>query len=377
MWSPQRYSSIGKDNGISNEVLQRCIAQSERVIHGDYQLPSLLTLKHFAVRSKVPYKYLRQIVQRAHVENYRKFWILKRSGGRRYIYVPTPALKAAQKWIHEHVLKPVPAHRCSYAFAPRSSILNCATRHCGAKWLIKMDITGFFESVSEIQVFRVFKELGYQPLVAFELARITTVNSELAEARRLDPVWKIKRANEKIESYSQGVMGYLPQGAPTSPLLSNLIMRDLDDQIQKFATMAGLVYTRYSDDLTFSRRDTNFDRQRANLFIKQVSRVLSKSGFRTQHRKTIIVPPSARKIVLGLVVDGDQPRLRREFKDSLRQHLYYLKKFGPIEHATNRHFDSIWGLKSHIRGKIDFAHMIEPSFGERLRVQFEEIFWPV
>tara|TARA_R110000772_G_scaffold49123_6_gene112707 strand:+ start:17297 stop:17506 length:210 start_codon:yes stop_codon:yes gene_type:complete len=68
--------------------------------------------------------------------------------------------------------------------------------------------------------------------------------------------------------------------------------------------------------------------------------------------------------------------LRREFKDSLKQHLYYLKKFGPIDHANARQFDSVWGLKSHLRGKIDYAGMIEPDYGERLKDQFERIDWP-
>ena len=372
MWSPQRYASIGREKGISEEILQRSISQSEKVLDSEHQLPSLLTLKHFAVRSRVPYKFLRQVVERARIETYRKFWVRKR----RYIFVPTPALKAAQKWIHEHVLKPVPVHQCSHAFTPHSSILKCATRHCGAKWLIKMDITGFFESVSEIQVFRVFRGLGYQPLVAFELARIATTTPESGAARLRDPVWQTKGHNKKILSYSHSVLGYLPQGAPTSPLLSNLVMRGLDEQIRELASHTGLTYTRYSDDLTFSRRDTEFDRQRAELFIKQVSKLLSENGFRAQHRKTVVAPPSSRKVVLGLLVDGDLPRLRREFKDSLKQHLYYLKKFGPIDHANARQFDSVWGLKSHLRGKIDYAGMIEPDYGERLKDQFERIDWP-
>lgn len=68
-----------------------------------------------------------------------------------------------QRWINLHILKKVPVHPASFAFSEGSSIFKCANKHTGARWLIKMDITGFFESVSEIQAFRVFKSLGYQP----------------------------------------------------------------------------------------------------------------------------------------------------------------------------------------------------------------------
>jgi RNA-directed DNA polymerase len=81
--------------------------------------------------------------------------------------------------------------------------------------------------------------------------------------------------------------------------------------------------------------------------------------------------------VLGLQVDGDAPRLRREFKDSLRQHLHYLEKFGPIEHANARNFDSVWGMKCHIRGLIDYANMVEPEYAGSLKKRFNELDWPV
>ena len=154
-------------------------------------------------------------------------------------------------------------------------------------------------------------------------------------------------------------------------------MRDIDKDIHKAAKKVGLTYTRYSDDLTFSRRDKNFSRKQAREFISIVGTILSAAGFRPQHRKTVIIPPGSRKIVLGLQVDGDAPSLRREFKDSLRQHLYYLKKFGPIEHANARQFDSVWGMKCHIRGLIDYAKMVEREYASNLLKKFNELEWPV
>ena len=130
-------------------------------------------------------------------------------------------------------------------------------------------------------------------------------------------------------------LGYLPQGAPTSPMLSNLVMRELDGIIQRLADAAGLTYTRYSDDLTFSTRSKEFSRFKARGFISEVGKALTVFGFQPQHRKTKVVPPGSRKLVLGLQVEGDVSRLTREFKDKLRQHLYYLEKHGAVRARKN------------------------------------------
>lgn len=377
MWSPQHYISEGKRRGVSDELLDHAVEQIEQVITSIHDLPGILSLNHLAERTKVHYEFLRSIVDRAEHDAYRKFSIRKRSGGRRFIHVPTPDLRRVQRWINHHILKKIPVHPASYAFSPGSSIVACATRHSGAHWLIKMDITGFFESVSEIQVFRVFQSLGYQPLVAFELARLTTISVGSRSPRNSDPAWKVRKRNTVIPPYSVNALGYLPQGASTSPMLSNLVMRHIDEVLSDAAKEVGLRYTRYSDDLTFSKRSKEFSRSEAHRFIGNVSKILSSSGFRPQHRKTTIVSPGSRKIVLGLQVDSDIPSLRREFKDTLRQHFYYLERFGPVEHANARNFDTVWGMKCHIRGLIDYANMIEPKYAYELLQRYNKLDWPV
>ena len=302
MWSPQQYISDGKTKGVSEEILNNAVEQIEHVVNGPLKLPSILSLNHLAQRTTTPYLALRRIVNRTGEDTYRKFSIRKRSGGRRFIYVPAPYLMNVQRWINLHMLTKVPVHQCSYAFTPGSSIVKCAGRHTGARWLIKMDITGFFESISEIQICRVFKGLGYQPLVAFELARVTTLPVVSSSPRKRDKAWRVNRPNQKIPPYSSEILGYLPQGAPTSPLLSNLVMREIDGKLFSEANERGLTYTRYSDDLTFSTRRNNFDRNEARAFISVVGKVLACAGFRPQHRKTHIIPPGSRKIVLGLQV---------------------------------------------------------------------------
>lgn len=377
MWSPQLYLSKGKEEGVSDDLVEIAAEQIDAVASGPYQLPGILSLNHLSKRSGVPYIFLRDKVQHAYFYGYRMFSIKKRSGGRRLIYIPDHDLMSVQRWINTHILKKIPAHPCSFAFSKGNSIAKCASRHLGAKWMIKMDILGFFESISEIQVYRIFKELGYQPLVAFELARICTVHVGSLSLRRYDKVWKCRYSSTAIPQYQNEVLGYLPQGAPTSPLLSNLVMRELDDEIQSLAKKEGLTYTRYSDDMTFSTHSKEFSRQRAKKIILAIGQLLSKKGFKIQHRKTTVIPPGAKKIVLGLNVDGDKPKLRKEIKDVLRMHMHYLIKYGPKNHAEKRKFDTIWGMKCHIRGLIDYANMIEPSYAKTLLKDFETVDWPV
>lgn len=375
MWSPQRYIDEGIEKGIDQHLLDRAIAQIEQVALPHPNLPALLTLGHLARRLEENYFDLRKLVRGSRSESYRFFRIRKRSGGHRLISVPEPGLMKAQRWIAAHILNSLPIHHCSFAFKPESSIYRCAARHCRARWLVKMDVSGFFGSINEIQVYHVFRQAAYQPLVAFELARLCTHAPE-GSSRYKDPTWQAPRHPSPIVDYHTSQIGFLPQGAPTSPMLSNLVMRDADAAIEAIAKAAGLRYTRYSDDLTFST-SADFDRRRAKTLINEVTRVLARKGLSPNPRKTVVVPPGSRKVVLGLLVDGGRPTLTREFRSTLRQHLYYLERLGPRAHAQARGFDSIGGMYRHVRGCIDFAKMVDKPLAAALLSRFDRIPWPL
>ncbi len=359
--------------GLSKETIDAAIAQTIAVVDGPHKLPAILTLGHLAKRTGVNYVALRDLVAGVYHHPYRHFKIRKRVDGPgkairyRQISVPTPDLYRVQRWIAAHVLRSVPVHGASHAFSPGSNIWKCAEKHCGAKWMVKLDILDFFGSISEMQAYRVFLSLGYQPLVSFEMARLCTyrpkhdISPNFVSPRFQIPSGRVKKRNRVIERYNHPYMGTLPQGAPTSPMLANLAMRDIDEKILAIANRFSLHYTRYSDDLTFSTRN-DFDRQQASLLIQGIASLLIKRGLMLNRQKTAVIPPGARKIVLGLLVDEDYPRLSRPFKDRIRQHLYYLEKFGPDQHVNKRGFDSIGGFFRHLKGLIDFAHMIEPQY---------------
>lgn len=349
-WKPQPYRQVARELDVSTAVLDAAIAVSNLVVNVDKSLPPILTLRHLAHLTKVGYKDLRGFVSRRDYESYRNadpykvFRIRKRRRrgrpqGFRTICVPEVKLKIAQQWIAKNVLRHGRPHSASTAFEVGATLFDAALPHCGSKWLIKIDIQRFFESVSEIAVYHAFRRLGYQPLVSFELSRICTRLGPLTRSyhdKRWFRITPFHRNN--ITNYSVNRLGHLPQGAPTSPMLANLVMFETDEELSKIAQAYGLIYTRYADDLTFSTNCPNFNRNIASEVIVEVYKTLGRFGFNPNLAKTKISPPRARKIVLGLLVDLSTPRLTRKFKNTMRQHLYYLehKEIGPVKHAGNR-----------------------------------------
>jgi RNA-directed DNA polymerase len=243
--------------------------------------------------------------------------------------------------------------------------------HCKCKWLVKVDIEDFFHNVSESQIYRIFHGLGYPSLLSFELSRIVTIaGPKFGRQNKLETRWT------KISDYTNSIEGVLPQGSPTSPMLSNVAMKDIDHRLYDFSNSKGFVYTRYSDDLIFSTK-LDKDYSEVRRFKRTVIRNLIEEGFEYNRQKTVVRAPGTRKIVLGMLVDGPRPKLPMEDKDLLRQHLYFLTspKHGPSKHTQARK-TSVSTLYHHVRGKIAWAEQIEPAFGSSCLKSFNKIKWP-
>jgi RNA-directed DNA polymerase len=225
--SPHQYRQEARSRGLSEAVIDRVLAQAAPPERSG--APAILTLGHLARRMDIGHGYLRRVIANQDGSHYREFRISKRSGGGRRIAVPEPRLMAVQRWIVREILKSQPVHASSYAYARHSSIVKCARQHVGAGWLLKLDIHDFFESIQERSVYRVFRAIGYQPLVSFELARLCTrpwIDPAADRgAERLIP----NPDRRGIDFYRRDLTGYLPQGAPTSPMLSNLACKKLGD----------------------------------------------------------------------------------------------------------------------------------------------------
>jgi len=348
------------------------------VIAKNPDVPPIFSLGHLAHLSGAPYRYLREIIERQY-DPYSIFTVRKRNvkSGFRTICVPPPPLMQLQRWLVDQVLNLGSPHTASTAFAPKSSILDAAEPHVGCRWLIKVDIRNFFESISEIAAYRVFHEqFGFQELVSFEMARLCTRKGPSSAFRSRSRWWSDPSRYTKIHSYQTSKMGHLPQGAPTSPMLANLSVRAMDERFQTLAESEGLIYTRYADDLFFSTIGLKYTRKDAGVLITKIYRELRTHGFSPNTSKTTVSPPGARKLVVGLAVDGDRPRLRREFKQYLRLHLHHCKR-DVAAHAKARKFTAIAGLQNYLQGLLSYAKQIEPEYAERMQKEFDAINWPI
>lgn len=340
-------------------------------------VPVIFTLMHLSMLSGVEWEALRSVVKRIHPESHYKVYPKrKRQGGLRWITVPTHQLHATQTWIANNILKSDGAvallHPAATAYSAGHSTFKNAEPHAGAPWIIRIDIQSFFESVSERQVYHAFRRLGYVSLLSFEMARICTrvVPSSEEKHRKRDnqPRWKGTATSSGVAPYPAASIGHLPQGAPTSPMLSNLVLAPIDAQIQAEAKKHDAVYTRYADDLILSF--SAGPKKRLEEVLSSVRRILGDHGFVLNRKKTRILGPGARKIVTGLLVDRERPRLPRGFKAHLSVAIYHLEKRGIADCSQRMKSKHPFSYLDHLAGQLQYAYSIEPEFA---REMFERI----
>jgi len=212
---------------------------------------------------------------------YRNVSIPRSSGGERLLHVPCPALRKAQKRILRRILDKVILHRACHGFRRGRSILTNAEPHLRKPVVLCLDIEDFFPSITFPRVFGLFRSLGFPRKQAALAARLTT--------------WE----------------GALPQGAPTSPALANIVCRRLDYRLTGLVEGRGGAYTRYADDLTLSG-----PLDLLNL-LPLVRRIVAEEGFRLGDRKTRIMRAGARQKVCGVVVN-EKPALPRAVRRRIR-----------------------------------------------------------
>lgn len=383
-WKPQHYRRAPGANTVPRAVMAAAVATGQKTVAVHPSLPPIFTLRHLAYLTQVPYQHLRDYVSRE-IEDYKVFRVRKRTRpGRpasfRVICVPPPDLAVVQRWIARHVLTKGIPHHASTAFAPNCRLIEAAQPHCASRWMIKVDVQRFFESISEVDCYRAFRNLGYQPLVSLELSRLCTRVGPLNGMRRSKKWFRTSPLEKsKIGTYATWRLGHLPQGAATSPMLANLAMKDVDTLMVALADRYRLTYTRYADDLTFSTAERTFDREAARKAIGEVYAVLRRFGLNPNLAKTVVASPRSRKIVLGLQVDQSEPKLSRAFKMKMRMHLHYLEcdDIGPLKHAERRGFSAITGMRNHLMGLAAYASQIEPVYGKGIKERLERVKWPV
>lgn len=378
-WDPQTFTMGARGAGRSDATIQACQAAATAIKRTHPDLPVILTLNHLAHLADVNADFLQEVAHRK-IDAYRVFRVKKRGVAnlvpappRRYrtICAPEPRLMRVQRWIAQNILQVTPSHEASFAFTKNRDLKGAAKKHVNAKWLVKMDVRQFFESIPEAAVYHVFRGFGYGALLSFQMARLCT---RRPDHHRRDTRELLGRGDKR--PYHSHPMGHLPQGAPSSPMLANRAVEALDRRLEKLATSAGWTYTRYADDLAFSRTTVG-TRSEAMRLVKLAELALQLHGLVVHRLKTGIVPPGSRKILLGMLIDTGEPKLTKAFRNNIETHLYALthEKIGAEQHRRKRGFSSLIGMRRHIMGLIAYAHQIDESYAATLYAKVSSVDW--
>lgn len=266
-------------------------------------------------------------------EMYINSTISKKNGKERQLSVPYTSLKRMQKEILFRILKEIPISEYATAYKKGARLSDNAAPHVNRKYILKMDITDFFGSINFIKVYTsVFNTTRFPRQIG---AMLTTLCC-FREA--------------------------LPQGAPTSPAISNIVMKNFDDYIGNWCKERGVAYTRYCDDMTFSS-----DKPLYGVYRK-VKYTLEKMGFEVNKEKTCLVTSSGRQTVTGLTVN-EKVSVPKPVRRELRQEVYYALKFGPenaIIHTDKKQFftngvPDVQRYRNHLCGKISYVLQTDPQ----------------
>ncbi len=274
------------ENFVPREELDRREAERLEALRQQFRKKTR-TLQELADRLDLSPEYLRDFQP-----SYTPFTIPKRSGGHRLIDAPDPILKRIQKKMLKRVFRYLRVHYAVNGFERGHSIVTNAVPHRGQAVIIQMDIKDFFPSITAERVRDYYRFIGWDDEAAEILVKLTTHE------------------------------GRLPQGAPTSPRLSNLVNYRLDCRLQNLCFRFDAAYTRYADDVTFSM---HIDwRPTTHRFIRLVKKVIRAEGYDIHHRKKLhIRHRHHQQTVTGLVVNSDinLPRTTRRWLRAVEHHM--------------------------------------------------------
>lgn len=320
------------------------------------QLPSIQTMKDLAhlLETDIPtlrvFGFFRPVSKFNH---YHRFGIPKKTGGERKISAPLPRLKALQRSILDRILGQVPIHEAAHGFVPGRSVYTNAIPHVGKTIVVNMDLKDFFPTLTFKRVKGCFVHLGYSPKIATMLALLCT-EANTIEAEMDGQKWFVAQGER-----------FLPQGAPTSPCLTNIVCRRMDYRLEGLAKSLGCTYTRYADDVTFSSDDASLN---VGKLLFMARKIVEAEGFVVHPKKTSIMRDGMRKEVTGVVVN-EKTSVDRETLRNFRALLHQIELDGP-EGKT-------WGDSEDVLtaalGFASFVQMVDPEHGAPLHAKVLEL----
>ena len=316
----KKFTQLATRNGFFPDEIDGLLNYAQLLFKQD--LPIIYDQEHLALLVGYEYKFLLRISNSPEFF-YRSFQVPKKSGGERTINEPLPSLKEIQRWILEEILNQYPVSGYAKAYIRNRSIKDNAHFHVNQKLVLTIDVKDFFPSLRIKKVNSFFLKIGYSSPVAFLLSNLCCLNGEL------------------------------PQGAPTSPALSNILMINVDKRISAFAKKKGIQYTRYADDMTFSG---DFE---PGMLIKFVRNVLRNMRLRINYEKLRVRRPGQRQEVTGVIVN-EKIQAPKEIRKKLRQSVYYIEKYGLASHL-DKTYNTRANHIYHLLGLANFILFLNPD----------------
>ncbi len=317
----KKWEKFFQDSGVTPETYKVYLEYAERLVQ--QKLPIIFSFTHLAKLLGRTNHYLASAVNGTN-SHYRSFEIPKKTGGYREIHAPYPALLQCQYWILNNILSKIPIHEKAFAYVKKKSIKQNAEVHLNQEGFLKIDIKDFYPSIGINKIIQVFKNLGYSHQVSFYLAAICCLDKSL------------------------------PQGAPTSPTLSNVIFKSLDNRLDRLAQKLNLKYSRYADDIAFSGKTIS------PKLLTYIETIINSGDFELNHKKTIVQKKRGKRILTGISIVSEKPKIPSEYKRKIRQSIHYIEKYGLYSHLSkikNKNPDYLLSLE----GKIRFWLFIEPE----------------
>lgn len=259
-------------------------------------------------------------------KHYRAVKIPKGNGEFRQLHVPDTFLKSVQRRINEKLLFMEEISPYATAYRHGGSTKINAKPHIGKNVVLKLDIKHFFDNL----IYPIIKE-------------------------KVFPKERYSEQNRVLLALLCVYKESLPQGAPTSPSISNIIMREFDNTVGEWCSRKGIAYTRYCDDMTFSG---DFDVREVKSFIRKE---LKKLGLFLNDRKTVAVRPGQKQIVTGIVVNS-KTNIPKEYKTRIRQEMYFCMKYGVGSHLEKcgiTDAEEKYVLK--LLGRVNYVLSVEPK----------------
>lgn len=318
----------------SGKFIEQCIEYSTNLLQKN--LPVLFDEHHIDITLNIS-EFLSD--SNAIDNSYHKFKICNGPKSRT-ITAPSLNLKKRQRWILDNILSKLPVSEFAYGFVNKQSIKTNALVHANNEYAICMDIKDFFPSIKQEAIVSIFKEVGYTTSASKRLSQLCCYNDAL------------------------------PQGAPTSPYLANLVCKKMDAELNQLANKYKSVYSRYADDLTFSSENDISE------IISEIERIVKLNGFMVNNSKTIVFSKGKPKFITGLVVQNGCVKVPKKFKRELKKEIYFCKKYGVLTHLKNTEAKNFINYREHLYGKAYYIHMVEPDVGNHYLEELDSISWP-